>query len=255
MITDSFKEGETPIMGPEDFCSSKGDYGDVCIVFFSQDVLKKVLSEYETTIVATISESIARSHLYRINDTRILFYLSQIGAPSAAMMMDEARYICNAKKFIVFGSSGILDQKIAKGKIIVPTSAYRDEGFSYHFRPNSDYIEIKTSGITASFFEKEGIPTVNGKTWTTDAFYHETKEEMVRRVNEGCVAVDMECAALQALSEYRDFEFYTFFFGGDLLDAPIWNRENLGDEKEKKSQQDAFSYALKFAKSLVIEKI
>ncbi len=250
MITKSYIEGETPIMGPKDFCSSKGDYGDTCIAFFSLDVLKKALERYETEIVGLVSESIARSSLYRIKGTRILFYLSQIGAPSAGMMMDEARYISGAKNFIVFGSCGILNQCISKGKIIVPTSAYRDEGFSYHFRKNSDYIDIKTSDITAKFFQKENVPMAKGKTWTTDAFYHETKEEMARRVKEGCIAVDMECAGLETLAEYRDFRFFTFFFGGDLLDAPIWNRENLGDEKEKKSQLDAFDYAVKFAETL-----
>jgi len=166
------------------------------------------------------------------------------------MMMDEAHYISGANNFIVFGSCGILNQNISKGKIIVPTGAYRDEGFSYHFNKNSDYINVKTSDITAKFFQKLNVPYLEGKTWTTDAFYHETKEEMTRRAKEGCIAVDMECAGLEALSEYRNFRFFTFFFGGDLLDAPIWNRENLGDDKEKKSQIDAFDYAVKFAKEL-----
>lgn len=250
MITDSYHKEETPIMGPADFCSKKGDYGDICIVFFSLDVLEKALKEYKTEIIATVSESIAREPVYRIKGTRILFYRSQMGAPSAGMMMDEVNVLSGAKTFIVFGSCGILRQDIAKGKIIVPFSAYRDEGFSYHFLPNSDYVDIKTAETTASFMEKENVPFIKGKVWTCDAFYHETKEEMGRRVKEGCIAVDMECAGLEALSIYRGFSFYSFFFGGDLLDAPIWNRENLGDEKEKRSQQSAFDLAYRLASSL-----
>ncbi len=250
MITDSFRKNDTPIMSPADFCGKSDDYGDVCIIFFSLDVLNKALKEFKTEVVTIVSQSIAREPIYRIVGTRILFYRSQMGAPSAGMMMDEASFLTGAKTFIVFGSCGILRQDIAKGKIIVPTCAYRDEGFSYHFLPNSDYVSLDTAEFTASFMAKEGIPFIQGKVWTCDAFYHETKEEMALRVKEGCIAVDMECAGLAALSKYRHFSFYTFFFGGDLLDAPVWNHENLGDEKEKRSQQSAFQLAYLLASQL-----
>ncbi len=250
MITSSYKENETPIISPKDFCPEKGDYADVCIIFFSKDVYEKAVSSFKSEVKGIVSPSIAREELRLISSTRIAFYLSQMGGGAAAMMMDEASYMCGAKSFVLFGSCGILDKDITKGKIIVPTSAYRDEGLSYHYIPNSDYVDIPTSSFTSSFFSLIGVANVQGKIWTTDAFYHETKEQMELRKKEGCIAVDMEIASLSALSIYRGYSFYPFCFGGDLLDAPVYDSSFIGDENETKSQHNAFTLAYLLSKEI-----
>ena len=250
MITDSYVKGESPIISPKDFCKEKGDYADICIVFFSPDVYAKAVSSFSTKVIGIVSPSIAREKLHLIENSRIAFYRSQMGGASSSMMMDEASYISGARKFILFGSCGIIDKKLAKGKIIVPTSAYRDEGLSYHYIENSDYVDIITSSFTASFFESIGLEVAKGKIWTTDAFYHETKEQMALRQKEGCIAVDMEIASLAALSLYRGYSFYPFCFLGDLLDAPCYDSSFIADEKEKESQIGAFSLAYALAKRL-----
>ena len=38
-----------------------------------------------------------------------------------------------AKKFVLFGSCGVLDDEKVKDHIIIPVSAVRDEGTSYHY--------------------------------------------------------------------------------------------------------------------------
>lgn len=43
-----------------------------------------------------------------------------------------------------------------------------------------------------------------GKTWTTDAFYRETVDKIKRRKEQGCVCVDMECSANEAVSRFRE---------------------------------------------------
>ena len=49
------------------------------------------------------------------------------------------------KNFIVLGSCGVLDQSIQADKIILPSSALRDEGTSYHYAPASDEIVYEQS--------------------------------------------------------------------------------------------------------------
>ena len=53
----------------------------------------------------------------------------------------------------MFGGSGCLDKDIARGKIVIPTEAYRDEGTSYHYVPAADYITLKNSHVVAGFYE------------------------------------------------------------------------------------------------------
>ena len=81
----------------------------------------------------------------------------------------------------MFGGAGCLDKDIARGKIMIPTEAYRDEGTSYHYAPAADYITIKNSHVVADFMKQANIPYVLGKTWTTDAIYRETRDNFEKR--------------------------------------------------------------------------
>ena len=78
-----------------------------------------------------------------------------------------------AEKIIQFGCCGILNQSIADGKIIIPSSAVRDEGTRYHYVPGSEEIYADTSSvdIAAQCLKRHNIPYAVGKIWTTDAIY------------------------------------------------------------------------------------
>lgn len=110
---------------------------------------------------------------------------------------------------------------------MVPTEAYRDEGTSYHYAPVSDYISIKNCNIVANFMDEYNIPYVLGKTWTTDSFYRETKNNFEKHKADGCISVEMECALVEAMCQFRNLDVYTFFMSGDLLDAPEWDEKKF----------------------------
>ena len=110
--------------------------------------------------------------------------------------------------------------------------------------------EINTAEWTpgmARFMEENGIPHVLGKTWTTDAFYRELRHQMEARKAEGCVAVDMEAAGVQAVCAFHGWEFYPFFMSGDVLDMPEWDIAGLHEANHK---LDNFALALKIAEAL-----
>ena len=137
--------------------------------------------------------------------------------------MEDVNAVTGVENYILFGSCGSLDSEKTKGKYIVVDEAYRDEGLSYHYIPPSDYISVPTWSVTRDFFEKNSIPFVVGKTWTTDAFYRETRSSMNKRKEEGCIAVEMEIAGCQAVAERRGWKLYPFLESGDILDGEEWN--------------------------------
>ncbi|MBR2329528.1 MAG: hypothetical protein IKA58_06575 [Clostridia bacterium] len=98
-------------------------------------------------------------------------------------------------------------------------------------------------------FDEMGIGYVKGKTWTTDAMYRETMGNRDLRVAEGCVAVDMECAALQAVCDFRGMELYQFFYGADSLAGSKWNARILGNYEISKRMK-FFHLALELAKKI-----
>ena len=145
-----------------------------------------------------------------------------------------------ARRFILLGNCGVLDKSIEDCGIIIPTRAIRDEGTSYHYAPAADYIQVNRKYIDdfVAVLDRFGCPYVTGATWTTDAFYRETRSKVARRKQMGAICVEMECAAVQAMCDFRGVEFFQFLYAGDNLDHATWDPRSLSgsarlEDKEK----------------------
>lgn len=66
-----------------------------------------------------------------------------------------------------------------------------------------------------AFFDQEQLPYVCGRIWTTDALYRETVNQVAARRAEGCIAVEMEIAGVEAVCDYLGFELYPFLVTED----------------------------------------
>lgn len=244
---------EAGIIHPQMLVDQVAGLPDTCLVTFSKTVMDHALARYKHELAYTLTTLNGPKPIYRLWDDgfEILLYMSPITSAGAGMTLEQMAQATGAKHFILFGSCGALDKQLTEGRLIVPTRAYRDEGFSHHYAPMADYIPVPNAPFVASFLDKLSLPYVEGGVWTTDALFRETRGKMDRRRSEGCIAVDMECAGLQALCDYRGYEYYTFFYTGDLLDAPAWEIRILDSEQSEADHQlAAFSVALALAKTL-----
>ncbi len=247
MIIDSFDDRTPAIITPQK--KSDAPQVDALIVTFSHLIEAYIREHYDCTQIATLHSVMGDTAVYLMEyrGKRIAFYKTCVGAPITVGLIEDALAEVDVRTLILFGGAGCLDREIARGRIMVPTAAYRDEGTSYHYAPAADYIEIKNHPTVAAFFEQARIPYVLGKTWTTDAFYRETRGNFEKRRQDGCISVEMECAAVQAMCDLRGVEFYSFLKSGDLLDAPEWDpRSEMG---QNGSQHDPryFEMALELA--------
>ena len=246
MITTSF-DAETPaIINPK-----KKDNVvkcDVIIVTFSNEIEKWVIENFKARQIGEFScvNGQFPIFVFEYNGKVFGFYKTLLGAPASVGMLEDVAMMFDCKKFLVFGSAGALD-KDCYGKVMVPTFAYRDEGTSYHYKETSDYIELKNANFVENFMKKNNIPFKIGKCWTTDAFYRETEKNLQKRKNDGCIAVDMECSAMQAVCDFRNYELFYFFLSGDLLDAPEWVEEGLRDANHRPQN---FEIALRLAQEI-----
>ena len=96
--------------------------------------------------------------------------------------------------------------------MLVPVEAYRDEGVSYHYAKPTDYLVVETAQRLIEILEEIHIPYNTTKTWTTDAFYRETENNLKMRKNEGCGVVEMECASIMSVGQFRKKEVYQFLY-------------------------------------------
>ncbi|MDE6133465.1 MAG: nucleoside phosphorylase [Oscillospiraceae bacterium] len=249
MITETFDDKSKAIINPK--INENAPAVDACILTFSGEIEKFVTENYSCTQIGTFRFATGDTPVYQIdyNGKRFAFYKTYVGAPACVGTVEDSFAVIKTKKYVVFGGAGCLDKEIAHGKVMVPTEAYRDEGTSYHYMPASDYVTVKNADIVAEFMRENGIPHVMGKTWTTDSFYRETVNNFQKHKADGCISVEMECAGLQAMCDFRGLELYTFFISDDLLDAPEWDKRRKEGEI-KGSQHDAghFDIVLELAK-------
>lgn len=249
MITDSF-DTSSAVITPASLLGEKKKICSLAMGTFSGSIYAAALERYAHETIDEI-QAANRSkpiHLLNVDGIRLAFYLSEIGSALASTDIIETSWKTGADRFILFGSAGALDQKAVSGKYILPTAAYRDEGMSYHFAPPADYIRVRNADFLAEVFEKHAIPFVKGRVWTTDAFYRETRDLVKKRKSEGCIAVEMEIAGMQAVCDYYGLELYDFLVAGDNVDQPVYTPDGL---HEANHSWDKFDVAMIIAKTIM----
>ncbi|MBQ3065952.1 MAG: nucleoside phosphorylase [Clostridia bacterium] len=223
MITDCYDPDSAAKIEPK----TKADAPsvDACIVTFSYRIEEYVLKSYPCRKIGEISFVTGVTPIWEISyrDKRFAFFKTYVGAPACVGTIEDAQCEIRTDRYILFGGCGCLDREITRGRVIVPSAAWRDEGTSYHYAPSSDEICIANADVVEAFMASMKIPYVVGKTWTTDSFYRETEHHIRNRRENGCIAVEMECAGVQAMCDFRGLQLYVFFTSGDLLDAPEWD--------------------------------
>lgn len=248
MIIDSFDDKSDAIINPKR--KENAPEVDACIVTFSYIIEKYVLENFNCKKIAEFKVATGITPIYEIeyNNKKFAFYKTYVGAPACVGTIEDTITEINTNKFIVFGGAGCLNKEIAHGKIMIPTEAYRDEGVSYHYAKAQDYIKINNANVVEEFMKVKKLPYVLGKTWTIDSFYRETRNNFQKHKNDGCISVEMECSAIQAMCNFRNLEFYTFFTSGDLLDAPEWDeRHKTGEYKGTQHDSRHFDIAIELA--------
>lgn len=205
---------------------------EIAIVCFKKELIDYIASSSEFELYSSILECGEEIPIYHtlIHGKSIIVYRTLIGGPATVLMMEEmaARGV---KKFIFFGSCGLLNNELTKGCFIIPTEAYRDEGTSYHYLPESEFVEVNTAKELSMIFDKNNIPYIQTKTWTTDAIYRETKDKLKNRLSLGCNVVEMECASAMAMCQKRGLKAYYFLYSDDTLDGDTWNLKTLKEDR------------------------
>jgi len=235
-ITSSFDPYSAEIITAEQMVRPVEGFPETMVVTFQPRTFAVLLEQYDTTPLADLyleeeadsasPVQVGRTYAFQYGGCTLAGCLAPIGAPSTVAVMEKA-IAHGVKRFVVFGTCGTLTE-VEPGALIVPSSAYRDEGTSYHYAHASDYIPISTAGTTAGILSDLGVPHVVGKVWTTDAFYRETQVNMAKRVAEGCVAVDMEVSACAALAQFRSVSVHHFLYAADSLSDKQWDPRTLG---------------------------
>jgi uridine phosphorylase len=223
-----FDPTERAVIEPGDHIKPE-DMAPNCVACFFQEVISQLLADGRLRKVASSKSEIGEHPFYdmEIDGRRLTVFHPGVGAPLAVGLLEEA-IAKGGRTFIACGSSGVLDREMAVGHVVVPTSAVRDEGTSYHYASPAREATPSQEAVQAieRVLHRHNIPYVLGKCWTTDAFYRETPAKVALRKEEGCLAVEMEAAAFFTVARFRGVRFGQLLYGGDDVSGETWDARN-----------------------------
>ena len=153
------------------------------------------------------------------------------GSPLVAELAEEL-FVMGARRMILLTWGGILQPDIKSGDIVVCNRAIRDEGTSHHYLPPEKYIQAdaQLSEQLAQAIRARGAVCTIGTTWTTDAPYRETLEEVRQYQSEGVKTVELESAGLFTIGQVRGIPTTSVVIGMDSLANYRWQvPEKLDD--------------------------
>ncbi len=232
MILEQFDPERNAVINPSDVYEKIEGMPSVAICCYSYKTFNKLAKFFNGEVITELTSANGASPIYRIlyKDKKFALFMNRVGAPMSVGTLEEV-YQMGIEKTIIFGSCGVLDKSIKTFSIILPNSAIRDEGTSYHYLSVSD--EIATNRKYLETFKKLldelEISYIVGKTWTIDAFYRETEKKVALRKEQGCICVEMEASANEALAQFRNKDIIQFFYAADNLDAEKWQPRSLRD--------------------------
>lgn len=199
-----------------------------CVLTFFEDVVEKYsrMDGVKTRLNTKWETGVINIYEMNYKGEDVCFLRVYVGAPIAVSIMEYVMAY-GVKKIVACGGCGVLDD-IEQGHILVPVSAVRDEGTSYHYMLPSREIHLDQDAVDAAkrAIDKSGYLYTECKTWTTDAFYRETPEKVALRKAEGCNCVEMECSAFVAAAKFRGAKFAQLLYSGDIL------KDNQHDERD-----------------------
>ncbi|KXT74020.1 Uridine phosphorylase [Streptococcus sp. DD10] len=252
MLLSEFDSNKKAIINPEDLHEGVEGFPEVAVSCFARTTFERMLAMFPHEEVQRTSMANIEIPIYRlkIGDEEVAIFNSPVGA-SACIAILEDLIVFGMKKLVLFGTCGVLDEEIKESSIIIPISALRDEGTSFHYIAPSDEIDVNQGSIDdfTDFLKRAGISYTIGKVWTTDGIYRETIGKLRLRKQSGAICVDMECSAVAALATFRGFELCQFFYAADHLSEGNWDMRNLSNHADLDEKDKIALLALEFALS------
>lgn len=230
MLCNEFDPNPVAIINPSHH-EAIPHFPEICVGIFSKAIVDELLEKHGGEVMgySYCCTGAVPIHRVRAYGTEVALFMPHVGAPAAAGFLEDA-IAWGGRHFVFCGAAGALRRDIAHGHLIIPTACIRDEGLSYHYLPPADEVELNKKDVQACRDAMESLhyPYIEGKTWTTDAFFRETEKKAQHRREQGCVCVEMECAGLAAVARFRGVGFAEFFYVTDTLDGPEWDEGILG---------------------------
>jgi 5'-methylthioadenosine phosphorylase len=196
-----------------------------------EDIAEKVIIAGDPARIKQVSKMLHDSVLVNSNrglltftgyyeDTRITIATHGIGAPSAAIVIEEL-YMLGARIIVRLGSFGSFIKDVKTGHIAVPTAAaYMPGGTVGAYILDKQVPALPSREVLNSILDiakEERVKVALGPVISSDSFYSEDPDFIETWTSLGMIGVEMECATLFILGKLRGFRTGSMLVAADNL--------------------------------------
>lgn len=173
-------------------------------------------------------------------DQRETFFVAgpSIGAPMAALCLEKLIAL-GALRVILAGWCGALRPALSAGTFFLPGQALCGEGTSPYY--STDREPSPSSCLTGWLrirLREHGATWEEGRVWSTDAPYRESRLQLERlRLEQDIAAVDMEYSSLCTVAKFRGVDFAACMLVSDEIWRRPWHPAYANPVFQKKSQE------------------
>src|SRR6188474_838976 len=230
MTDDSLPLLRHPIQSPSAFTPER--LPPLCVLDFDGD-LSDHLAEHQMSLPWTSWACFHTSmRVADIAGTRCGIVPRTIGGPYSVLIAEQL-WAAGAKLIVGLTSAGRVSPNLPLPSIVVVNDAIRDEGTSLHYVAPTQSLRTPTQRIVEPLIaELSAIaPHVcQGRVWTTDAPYRETREQLAYWATQNVLAVEMQAASLFAFGEARRAPVGVVALVSNSVDGPAGSFDTGGNE-------------------------
>jgi purine-nucleoside phosphorylase len=162
-----------------------------------------------------------------------------VGAPMAVLNLEKLIAL-GAKKVILYGWCGSLQDKLHGMDILIPTSGLSEEGTSRHYQSGKSCKIMPSATLRNQLcrvLTKKRIAFQQGPLWTTDAPYREAIKKVTDYASQGIYGVDMEYSALCTVAAFRKAQLAAVMLVSDELRQSPWKPHYSFKAFKKRSRE------------------
>jgi purine-nucleoside phosphorylase len=180
------------------------------------------------------------------NGKRVTVMGGGMGMPSIGIYSYELFNFYDVDQIIRIGTAGALADNVKLRDVVVGVGASTDSNYASQFRLPGTYAPIADFGLARAAVEageRLGIPTAPGNILSSDIFYNDYEEALMKWQRMGILAVEMEAAALYMNAVRAGKKALCLL---TISDAPF-RGESLSSEERQTSFTDMMKIALEIA--------
>lgn len=229
---------------------NKNSFNSLVKIESQKEMASIALLSYDASLLELFSKeglkkiSHACGGIYLFNEKIMIITCQGIGGPAAVVALEYA-YSMGVRKVISIGLCASINEKHKIADVLLIKDALRDEGVSYHYLDASREVASSESlvPLIKKFFRETLVSYKIARTWTIDAPFRETYEEIKEYASEGIDAVDMEAASIFAYGIYKKIEISSIFIVSDLF---VENKWIVDYKKSSKKLQNLYQELVSF---------